>query len=202
MLAPRPLPSPATRRGRGRVHHPRAAPSRAAAGGAWWTVVAGGDATTRRCVAGGGVRPHRAHHRSVDEPRVRRGRYGAVIDRRRDDIVRRSGRARPRPTATRCHHRRDRSAPPDEEVALRLVAPVLRPCIEHCWFVTAAPGAPLDLRVEVFVDLRAYLVSNFGAPWTHAGSAIRLRGLRRSPAPLGRARGVAAAPLPGLRRPV
>jgi len=48
---------------------------------------------------------------------------------------------------------------------LRAPAPALSPFIEHYWFVTHADGAPVDLRVEVFVDARADLIFNFGAPY-------------------------------------
>ncbi|MFO0628814.1 MAG: helix-turn-helix domain-containing protein [Polyangiales bacterium] len=62
--------------------------------------------------------------------------------------------------------------------ALRPVAPALRPFVEHYWFVRPDAGAPLDLRVDVFVDLRADLVFNFGAPYTRAvigGASRRIR---------------------------
>jgi AraC-like DNA-binding protein len=49
--------------------------------------------------------------------------------------------------------------------ALRAPAPALQPFIEHYWFVTHAAGVPVDLRVEVFVDARADLIFNFGAPY-------------------------------------
>ena len=61
--------------------------------------------------------------------------------------------------------------------ALRPVAPALRPFIEHYWFVRPDAAAPTDLRVDVFVDLRADLVFNFGAPYTRAvigGSSRRV----------------------------
>lgn len=48
---------------------------------------------------------------------------------------------------------------------LRSPCSELAPFIEHYWFVTAK-DAPLDLRVDVFVDGRADLVLNFGAPYT------------------------------------
>jgi AraC-like DNA-binding protein len=41
----------------------------------------------------------------------------------------------------------------------------LAPFIEHYWFVSSVEG-PVDLRVDVFVDARADLVLNFGAPYT------------------------------------
>lgn len=48
---------------------------------------------------------------------------------------------------------------------LRSPAPALRPYLEHYWFVAPEPGAPVDLRVNVFVDARADLIFNFGAPY-------------------------------------
>jgi AraC-like DNA-binding protein len=59
--------------------------------------------------------------------------------------------------------------------ALRPPAPPLRPYIEHYWAVTPAPGESLDLRVDVFVDGRADLIFNFGAPYTReviGGAAV------------------------------
>lgn len=47
---------------------------------------------------------------------------------------------------------------------LRTPAAAHRPFIEHYWFVTS-DDAPVDLRVDVFVDGRADLVFNFGAPY-------------------------------------
>lgn len=47
---------------------------------------------------------------------------------------------------------------------LRTPASNLQPFIEHYWFVTADDG-PVDLRVNVFVDARADLIFNFGAPY-------------------------------------
>ena len=47
---------------------------------------------------------------------------------------------------------------------LRAPAPALRPFIEHYWFVDAEDG-PVDIRVDVFVDARADLVFNAGAPY-------------------------------------
>jgi AraC-like DNA-binding protein len=47
---------------------------------------------------------------------------------------------------------------------LRTPAGELRPFIEHYWFVTSDDG-PVDLRVDVFVDARADLVFNVGAPY-------------------------------------
>lgn len=48
---------------------------------------------------------------------------------------------------------------------LRTPAPPLRRFIEHYWFVTHDERAPVDLRVEVFVDARADLIFNFGVPY-------------------------------------
>lgn len=45
-------------------------------------------------------------------------------------------------------------------------APALSPFIEHYWFVSATEARPFDLRVDVYVDARADLVFNFGAPYT------------------------------------
>lgn len=64
--------------------------------------------------------------------------------------------------------------------ALRPVAPALRPFIEHYWFVSPDAGAPLDLRVDVFVDARADLVFNFGAPYTRTVPGGASRRVRRS----------------------
>lgn len=47
---------------------------------------------------------------------------------------------------------------------LRSPAAPLRRFIEHYWFVTS-DDAPVDLRVDVFVDGRADLIFNFGAPY-------------------------------------
>lgn len=48
---------------------------------------------------------------------------------------------------------------------LRGPAPELRPYIENYWSVSHEPGEEVDLRVEVFVDARADLVFNVGAPY-------------------------------------
>ncbi len=48
---------------------------------------------------------------------------------------------------------------------LRPVAPELRPWVEHYWFVTPDGNAPVELRVDVFVDARADLIFNLGAPY-------------------------------------
>lgn len=44
----------------------------------------------------------------------------------------------------------------------------LSPYIEHYWRVCATAEAPLDLSVDVFVDLRADLIFNFGDPYTRS----------------------------------
>ncbi|MEQ1570267.1 MAG: helix-turn-helix domain-containing protein [Myxococcota bacterium] len=57
---------------------------------------------------------------------------------------------------------------------LRPPSPPLRPWIEHYWFVTDDDG-PVNLRVDAFVDARADLVFNFGAPYTReviGGAAV------------------------------
>lgn len=48
---------------------------------------------------------------------------------------------------------------------LRTPAGDLGRFIEHYWFVTHRPGEVVDLRVDVFVDGRADLIFNFGAPY-------------------------------------
>jgi AraC-like DNA-binding protein len=48
---------------------------------------------------------------------------------------------------------------------LRRPDPNLTRFLEHYWFVTSDEG-PVDLRVDVFVDARADLIFNFGAPYT------------------------------------
>ena len=48
---------------------------------------------------------------------------------------------------------------------LRRPAAALTEFIEHYWFVLDAAGESVDLRVEVFVDARADLIFNFGAPY-------------------------------------
>jgi AraC-like DNA-binding protein len=54
---------------------------------------------------------------------------------------------------------------PTTVYTLRTPAPPLRRFIEHYWFVTHDEGVPVDLRVQVFVDARADLIFNFGAPY-------------------------------------
>lgn len=51
--------------------------------------------------------------------------------------------------------------------------PDLADCVAWYWSVDAAPGVPVDLRVDVYVDARADLVFNFGAPYrrTRLGEA-------------------------------
>ena len=58
---------------------------------------------------------------------------------------------------------------------LRRPAEALRPYVEHYWFVTSSAEEPVDLRVDVFVDARADLIFNFGAPYarTVIGGARR-----------------------------
>ncbi|MBK8256707.1 MAG: AraC family transcriptional regulator [Polyangiaceae bacterium] len=48
---------------------------------------------------------------------------------------------------------------------LRAPAPDLLPFIEHYWFVTSKPEKPVELQVDVFVDARADLIINLGAPY-------------------------------------
>ena len=48
---------------------------------------------------------------------------------------------------------------------LRPPAPALRPFIENYWFVRHAPGESVELCVDVYVDARADLIFNFGAPY-------------------------------------
>lgn len=48
---------------------------------------------------------------------------------------------------------------------LRTPATTLDRYIENYWFAAPAPGEHLDLRVDVFVDGRADLIFNFGAPY-------------------------------------
>jgi AraC-like DNA-binding protein len=50
---------------------------------------------------------------------------------------------------------------------------VLLPFIEHYWAVTANPGETVDLSVDVFVDARADLVFNFGAPYSRSAIGRR-----------------------------
>ncbi len=56
---------------------------------------------------------------------------------------------------------------------LRPPAPPLRPFIEHYWFVRPDKDRPVDLRVDVFVDARADLIFNFGAPYERRWGADR-----------------------------
>lgn len=48
---------------------------------------------------------------------------------------------------------------------LRFPSPALTPFIESYWFVSCAPGETVDLTVDVFVDLRADLLLNFGVAY-------------------------------------
>lgn len=48
---------------------------------------------------------------------------------------------------------------------LRPPAAPLSRFIEHYWFVESRPASPMALRVDVFVDGRADLIFNFGAPY-------------------------------------
>ncbi|MFO0675808.1 MAG: helix-turn-helix domain-containing protein [Polyangiaceae bacterium] len=63
---------------------------------------------------------------------------------------------------------------------IRLPAEPLREHIENYWFVSAPPEAPVDLRVDVFVDARADLIFNFGAPYVRAEIGGRSRRMSRS----------------------
>ena len=58
---------------------------------------------------------------------------------------------------------------------LRAPAPELARFIEHYWFVTHEPSQPVELKVDVFVDGRADLIFNFGAPYVRQvlGGATR-----------------------------
>ncbi len=58
---------------------------------------------------------------------------------------------------------------------LRAPAPELGRFIEHYWFVTHEPSQPVELKVDVFVDGRADLIFNFGAPYVRQvlGGATR-----------------------------
>ncbi|MEZ4471481.1 MAG: helix-turn-helix domain-containing protein [bacterium] len=59
---------------------------------------------------------------------------------------------------------------------LRAPAPALAGFIEHYWFVASTAEAPLDLRVDVFVDGRADLIFNFEAAYERQviGGATRV----------------------------
>jgi AraC-like DNA-binding protein len=58
--------------------------------------------------------------------------------------------------------------------------PELSPYIESYWFVSASAGEPVELTVDVYVDLRADLVFNFGAPYTRTISGGREHTIRHS----------------------
>jgi hypothetical protein len=63
---------------------------------------------------------------------------------------------------------------------LRRPAAGLSRFIEHYWFVTSTPQAPVDLRVEVFVDGRADLIFNFGASYVRQVIGGEARKISRS----------------------
>lgn len=63
---------------------------------------------------------------------------------------------------------------------LRQPAEVLRPYVEHYWFVEASAGVDVDIRVDVFVDGRADLIFNFGVPYARAVIGGERRELRDS----------------------
>lgn len=58
--------------------------------------------------------------------------------------------------------------------------PTLAPYIESYWFVFPTDDAPVELSVDVFVDLRADLVFNFGAPYARTVHGERRRVVRAS----------------------
>jgi AraC-like DNA-binding protein len=58
--------------------------------------------------------------------------------------------------------------------------PALAPHIESYWFVVADGGRPVEVTVDVFVDLRADLVFNFRAPYTRAMIGKRPRRIAHS----------------------
>lgn len=64
----------------------------------------------------------------------------------------------------------------------QLARPVaeLAPYIEHYWAVYATPESPVDLSVDVFVDGRADLIFNVGAPYTREVLHRGRRLVRRS----------------------
>ncbi len=55
-------------------------------------------------------------------------------------------------------------------------AGALAPHIEHYWHVRAPAGSDFDLTVDVYVDARADLIFNFGAPYTR--TLVGARGRR------------------------
>lgn len=63
---------------------------------------------------------------------------------------------------------------------LAFPTPALAPYIESYWFVFKADDAPVELSVDVFVDLRADLVFNFGVPYTRAVHGQKRRLVRAS----------------------
>lgn len=56
----------------------------------------------------------------------------------------------------------------------------LAPYVESYWFVFQEDDAPVELSVDVFVDLRPDLVFNFGAPYTRTVHGQKRRVLRAS----------------------
>jgi AraC-like DNA-binding protein len=58
--------------------------------------------------------------------------------------------------------------------------PALAPHIESYWFVFAEAGEPVEISVDVFVDLRADLIFNLRAPYTRAVAGRRPRRISRS----------------------
>jgi len=62
---------------------------------------------------------------------------------------------------------------------IRVPAESLRPYVESYWLVRP-DHAPVDLRVNVFVDCRADLVFNFGAPYERECLGGETRSIRRS----------------------
>jgi AraC-like DNA-binding protein len=63
---------------------------------------------------------------------------------------------------------------------LRAPARDLSAYIENYWFVGADEQRPLDLRVDVFVDGRADLIFNFGAPYLRQVIGGKARKIQRS----------------------
>lgn len=57
-------------------------------------------------------------------------------------------------------------------------APLAR-FIENYWYVEATENGPVDLRVSVFVDGRADLIANFGAPYSREVIGGEARTIRR-----------------------
>ncbi|MFO0568064.1 MAG: helix-turn-helix domain-containing protein [Polyangiaceae bacterium] len=63
---------------------------------------------------------------------------------------------------------------------LRRPAARLSEFVEHYWFVDTPDRKPVSIRVDVFVDARADLVFNFGAPYLRTVIGGRHRTLRAS----------------------